>query len=238
MKHELANPGREKINVMVMSALTVDITNIDTSRVFPNQNQDIYLNKVIASCRNMFNIAVQSLEHHPDLSNVIILEHTPRFDTKDQDPSSIKPNLARIANATFGQLWLNSEFKGRISIGRHSLESPGSGPTHRDRYENTRTGKYDGVHFWGRSAQADFTNSVVSILMLALPENHKGTANEAGTAQGNSNHGIQRDTPTPNVHTKYSFNVFNSNMGNYQGVGLTPPYLLMMIPPPPPWKVV
>ena len=169
----------------------------------------------------MFNIAHKSLKQDPSLSKVVLMEHTPRFDNNDQDPSSLKPNLVRLANATLGQLWLNSPLKHKIFIGRHSLESSGVGPAHLARYENSNTGKYDGVHLYGNTGCQDYTNSVKSILMLALSDNqHFKTQSGVGTAQGDNHNSCpqteyQKKTKyQPNVQTKNRFSVFNSNAKN------------------------
>ena len=168
--------------MLVMSAPTVDITNIDTSNV---AQKDIYQQKVITSCNNMFNIAQKSLNQNPNLTKVVIMEHIPRFDSPDNGPSSLKPDLATLANVTIGQLWLNSPLKHKIFIGRHSLESSGAGPAHLARYENRYTGRFDGVHLYGKTGCEDFTNSVKSIRMLALAENKQlNTTDGIGTAHG------------------------------------------------------
>jgi hypothetical protein len=80
VKYALDNPGREKFDMLVMSAPTVDITNIDTSNV---AQKDIYQQKVITSCNNMFNIAQKSLDQNPNLTKVVIMEHIPRFDSPE-----------------------------------------------------------------------------------------------------------------------------------------------------------
>ena len=132
----------------------------------------------------MFNIAQKSLEQNPSLTKVIIMEHTQRYDNPDQDPSSLKPDLAKLANVTFGQLWLSSPLKHKIFVGRYSLESSGAGPAHLARYEDSRTGRYDGVHLLGKNGCQDYTNSVISILMLALTDDGKfNPQNGFGTAQ-------------------------------------------------------
>ena len=41
------NPGRDHIDVLVMSAPTVDITNMDTSKLHPTDNTDIFQEKTI-----------------------------------------------------------------------------------------------------------------------------------------------------------------------------------------------
>ena len=189
-----------------MSAPTVDISNIDTSNVSANRNTDVYKKQVITSCQNMFILAQHSLEKNPHLSKVIIMEHPPRFDNHIVDPNSLKPNLARLANVTLGQLFLNSPFKDKIVIGRHSLESPGAGPAHDARYVN-RSGRSDGVHFWGVKGREVYTNSVNTILMSALPNSRAGTAQ--GGCQDQSGKKFKTHVPTNN-----RFSVFNSNKGN------------------------
>ena len=144
VKNSIQNPGRECADILIMSAPTVDITNMDTAKLKPGDKTDAFQDKAILSSQNMFNIAEKALKMKPSLSKVIIMEHPPRFDTTDVDPISVKCNLARLANATLGGLWLNSPLKDKIIIGRHSLESSGAGAAHFNRYQNKNTGKYDG----------------------------------------------------------------------------------------------
>ena len=95
-----------------------------------------------------------------------------------------------------------------------------AGPAHTARYVNTYTGRYDGVHLFGETARADYTNSIKSILLLALPENQP--TNVFGTAQDDGHH--RRTKYQPNLQTSNRFSVFNSNnMGNFWGVGIPPP---------------
>ena len=186
VKYYLDHPGREHFDVLVTSAPTVDITNLNTSQLTANENTDYFHQRVIVSSQNMFSLAKQSLEQNPNLSKVILLEHPPRFDAKEVDPTSLKPVLARLANATLSQLWLNSPLNDKIIIGRHSLESSGAGAQHLARYKNQRTGKYDGVHLYGEMGRTDYTNSVKTILMLALSElnsgNHQMSAGQLSQA--------------------------------------------------------
>ena len=149
VKRAIDNPGKDEYDVLVMSAPTVDITNLDTSRLGPTDNTELYQQNVIVSSQNMFSLAQRSLEQNPNLSKVIIMEHPPRFDKLEVDPTCLKPTLARLANSTMGQLWLNSPLKDRIFIGQHSLESYGSGHNHVARYVNQVSGKSDGVHLYG-----------------------------------------------------------------------------------------
>ena len=107
-----------------MSAPTVDISNLDTANLTIEDNREAFVQKVKISCRNMFSVAQAALSKHPQLKKVAILEHAPRFDTQDIDPAGLKPELAKLANATFSQLWHSSSFKHKITIGKHSLDCP------------------------------------------------------------------------------------------------------------------
>ena len=166
----------------------------------------------------MFRLAERSLLQNPKLKKVVIMEHPPRFDEPMVDPTSLKPALARLANATLGNLWLNSKLKDKIVIGLHSLECTDGGDAYNARYRNNASGKSDGVHFWGPSGCKEFTNSLKSILMLALSQQNRaqcgipqGEKQVPFTQQKNQN----KRKYSPSVSTKNRFNVFNSNSGNY-----------------------
>ena len=98
----------------------------------------------------------------------------------------MKLQLTKLANSTLDQLWVLSPLKGRIIIGRHSLESPGVGPTHLARYKDQATGKYDAVHFYGRCGVRDYTDSVKTILMIALSDG--GIAQASASTYTDDNH--------------------------------------------------
>ena len=197
-------------DVLVMSAPTVDITNLDTSKLVSSDNTDYLQEKVMLSSQNMFNIAVTSLEKNKNLSKVVIMEHPPRFDKKEVDPTSLKPALVRFANSTLSYLWLNSPHKDRILIGSHSLESSGSGEIYHARYV-TRSGRQDGVHFWGQNGREQYTNSVKNIFMMAELNkiSDKGARTPSGASENRKNESYH-----PSVKTKNRFSAFNHNQGN------------------------
>ena len=147
------------------------------------------------------------------------MEHPPRFDTADIDPCSLKPNLARLANVALDQLWMNSPFKDRIVIGRHSLESSGNGAAHLSRFQNFNKGRYDGVHLYGQAGCTDYTNSVKTILMMAIPKHNPAQPTSGfGTAQSGTHEtcpqaNYQRGKYHPSVQIKNRFDVLNQ--GNY-----------------------
>ena len=218
VEEKLKNPGRENFDILVMSAPTVDISNLDTSRLRLQDNTDFYKQRVIQSSRNMFNLAKASLEQNANLRKVIIMEHPPRFDSRDIDPTSLKPSLRALANATLYQLMDNcSSKKEKIFIGSHSLECASIGATYQSRYVDQHTGKYDGVHLHGQAGRRDYTDSVKTIFMLGLPENTHSTWNT------NTNQDYHKSCPqalyqrryNQTINLKNRFSVFNSNQGNY-----------------------
>ena len=155
----LENPGRENYDILVMSSPTVDITNVDTAKYSMDRMEEM----AEQSSKNMINIAEQSLAKNESLKQVIIMEHPPRFDGR-------KSQLVRIANDALKQFRLNSPSRDRIVIGQHSLESSGGGYPHQARYEDYHTGRYDGVHMYGRTGTRDYTNSMDTMLLMALSE--------------------------------------------------------------------
>ena len=62
---------------LVMSAPTVEITNINTSKLTENDNAAIYQEMVYVSCVNMFTCAENAAKENPNLKKVIIMEHAP-----------------------------------------------------------------------------------------------------------------------------------------------------------------
>ena len=211
----LENPGRENVDILV----TVDITNLDSTKQQTTENIKFLQGCVKKSSQNMFRLAEKSLRNNPGLSKVIIMEHPPRFDAPNVDPYSVKPDLAKLANVTLGQLWSKSSLKDRIIIGRHSLESSGVGTAHFSRYQNSVTGRYDGVHLYGQTGCTDYTNSVKTMLMTAQPKpNQSNTGPRVGTAQSKNHTNcaqakFQRKQYHPSVQVHNRFNVLNQ--GNF-----------------------
>ena len=193
-----------------MVAPTVDITNMNTSKLSSTDDTEIYQQKAILSSKNMFSLAQASLENNPSLKRIILMEHPSRFDRIEDDPISLKPKLAKIANATLGQLWMSSPLKNKIVIGNHSLVSSGDGDAHFSRYQHSNTGRYDGVHFYGQKGCRDYTDSVKSILMLALTELNS----ECGPAQNDIHNSFpqakyQSKPANTSFPTKNRFSMFN-----------------------------
>ena len=148
---------------LVLSSPTVDISNLETSSLKPDDNTEVYKQSVVISCKNIFTAAEKALSNHPKLRQVVILEHPPRFDTKQSDPLGLKPQLAKYANMTYGQLWLASPLKDKIQIGSHSLKYSA------ERYTDMRTNRYDGIHMYGKHGRQDYTKSLIQMLKNVFP---------------------------------------------------------------------
>ena len=155
-------PDDDKFTKLVLAAPTVDISNLDTEHVTKKDNIEIYKQKVMTSCLNMFSVATNAVISHPEIKKVLIMEHAPRHDKPEVDPTGLKSTLAKFANSTLDQLWHSSDFKNKIVIGKHSLDvaSKKTAAVYRDDW----SGRFDGVHMYGRYGKKVYTSSVSKIL--------------------------------------------------------------------------
>ena len=185
-KEELA---KKPFDCLVMSAPTVDITNIDTSNLKQSDNTTRYQEIVLISCQNIFSGAGQSLKENPNLKNVVIMEHAPRYDTREIDPTGLQEALAKYANNIFNQLWMDSRFKNKITIGSHVLITGNAGPAHDDIFRSSQTGKYDGVHHYGKAGKKLYSKSVGGILRQSLSN---GGQSEVSPVSKNQNYHKKR----------------------------------------------
>ena len=148
-------------DVLILQSSSTDITNLDTKT---NEEENVEYLKLCAtvSSQNMFNVATNALKH-TDIKKVIILERIPRYDLVGDDPSSLKSGLSEFGNGILHQLWLQSEFKDKIIIGKHDLEC--SSDTRKFRYGNDSN--FDGIHLNGFSGRKSYTRSVLDVLTIA-----------------------------------------------------------------------
>ena len=114
----------------------------------------------------MFKTAETTLRENLCLKKVIIMEHFPRYDTKDVDPQQIKTNLAKYANNVLAQIWLNSPYRNKIMIGQHNVEVGEFGIKHDEAFKNDK--RYDGVHFDGKSGPSIYNKSLICMIRKAL----------------------------------------------------------------------
>ena len=171
----------DEFTELVLSAPTVDITNLNTANLRPDDNIEVFKQNVVVSCQNIFSVAEQALRNHPNLKKVLILEHPPRFDQHFLDPVGLKPQLAKFANLMYNQLWLSSAYKDKIAIGSHKLDC--SENQFDDRYRNTKTNRYDGIHMYGVDGKRAYTKNLVDIFRdllvkseTAKSENHTSSS--------------------------------------------------------------
>ena len=94
---------KDRFEQLVLAAPTVDITNMNCDK-----DTDILKEDVRHSCLNIMNIAENALADHKTLKNVIILEHTPQFDSSRTDPRGIRNNLVMFANSYMQELLIDS----------------------------------------------------------------------------------------------------------------------------------
>ena len=225
-KEELS---KKHYDYLIMSAPTEDITSIDTSKLNKADNTAVYQQKALSSSQNMFDIAREALDDHPNIKKVIIMEHTTRHDTSEADPVGLKPGLARYANNVLHQLWLDSGMKDEIVVvAAHTTMDT---LAHDDLFRNRFNGMYDGIHHFGKSGRKSFSISFGNILKNNLANGLKNNfANNIKDNQSSSENyhkflcpqalyqkrkstksGPQHQT---GVATSNRFSVFNSNQGN------------------------
>ena len=58
----------DKFTHMILGAPTVDITNLDTSKLTDLDNIDVYKQKTIISCQNILTVAQNAIAKHPNLN--------------------------------------------------------------------------------------------------------------------------------------------------------------------------
>ena len=78
----------------------------------------------------------------------------------------LKKIIAKIANSSLHQLWLDSPYKDKIFIGEHTLDC--STNTMRRMYTDEQSKRWDGIHMNTKAGRRGYTESVLSILKEAL----------------------------------------------------------------------
>ena len=175
-----------------------------------NDNIEVYKQKIAISCENMFSVAKNALNRHAKLNKVVIMEHAPRHDLPDVDPTGLKPLLANFANSTLAQLWHSFGVKTKIVIGKHNLFC--SENSLAAWFEDNRTGRYDGVHMYGTEGHYAITASVLQITKDALSSSTGRLPSDVPRAQP-FNQNRQRNNKMAPVHpsrrTMYTVPVSN-----------------------------
>ena len=135
------------------------------------------------------------------------------------DPTGLKPKLAEFANSTFAHLWHSSTMKDNIVIGKHSLDC--AEDMVQAWFKDDWSGRYDGVHMYGRQGQSAYTQSLLKIFKSVIPtqqfKNLSSTSSHTDCPQtvyqkksGKTNPDKQRSKTTYNVPTRNKFNVLGN----------------------------
>ena len=152
---------KEPIDYLLLQAGSVDITNLKT-KDYPEKHAEYFKQEVRYAAKNMFVTAESALASQPTIKKVVIMTLTPRYDSHQDDPKSIKAILAQMYNNTLGELWLDSPVKDKVVVGMHNLEC--NGGVREARYRDIFGKRYDGYHLFGPSGKKAFTVSVLNIL--------------------------------------------------------------------------
>ena len=93
-KEALANTHEaDAFTHVVLGAPSVDITNMDTSKLIDSDSIEVYKQNVFLSCQNIFTVAENIIRKHPKLEKVIITDHAQRFDIPDVTQLDLSLNL-------------------------------------------------------------------------------------------------------------------------------------------------
>ena len=157
----------------------------------------------------MFKVAHTTLAQYPNIKKVTIMEHAPRFDTPEVDPLGLKHKLANFSNNYFLQLWLDSPYKDKIVIGKHTLDCTNN--QRQIRYTDGRTGKYDGVHLYSRDGQIAYTQSVLNILLSSFHTQPQSQSNKESYDHSKCPQAIYMKNKNTNKGQTRNYNVKVSN---------------------------
>ena len=97
-------------DVAVFQTGSIEITNLDVKKAMMDSNKDIkdyekeWSAKVERDSENLFNLALEVTEAHPEMK-VVIMKRLPRFDKQRQDPTKIKSRLSVFGNNVYDQLY-------------------------------------------------------------------------------------------------------------------------------------
>ena len=149
---------------LIIQAGSHDITNLNTE-LNPSQYSEYFKQEVTISAQNIFTAAENALRTQPSLKKVVLMKRIPRCDPASVDPSSLKSELSLLFNSTLDKLWRNSNSKTNIVIGEHSIECTGA--KKEARYREVGTGRFDGIHMFGRLDKHAYTESVNNIIKMA-----------------------------------------------------------------------
>ena len=154
-------PKKRNYNFAVLQSSSTDITNLNTTHHLEYLKQEVTI-----SSKNTITAAQRILEGNPTIEKVLILERTPRFDTKNADPLQLKSELSDLANRVLRQELNTAGIGNRVFLGSHSL------PIHlqENLYGHSDHYGYDGIHLRGPDGRNHFTRSLCNILQPFLAD--------------------------------------------------------------------
>ena len=116
--------------------------------------------------RNMVSAARTILMKNPNVRKVLILDRTPRFDTKSADPLHLKSKLSDYANRILREEREKIDVKAQVVIAPHSLP----GQFQENLYGHPDSHLFDGIHLLGKDGRNHYTRSVCNILQNFLSD--------------------------------------------------------------------
>ena len=203
-------PMKRNYKFAILQSSSTDITNLNTNLPLEYLKQEVAI-----SSKNMITAAQNILEKYPTIKKVLILERTPRFDTKNDDPLHLKPELSVFANDVLGEEINISGIKDRVFLDTHSLPNilQDNLYGHRDRFG------YDGIHLRGPDGRNHYTRSLCNILQPFLGEYSREYHNHSIPST------ISRPYPSPLHSNPPPSTSSGSSKHSSVVIDMEPPYL-------------
>ena len=154
----------------VLQGSATDITNLDTTS---SHHLEYLKQEVTIASKNMISAAENIVKLNPNIKKVLILDRVPRFDTKDADPTHLKPFLSHFGNQVLKEELSKSYVKDKVFVAHHSLPQV----FQENLFGNQRRRDFDGVHLRGPDGRNHYTRSLCNILQQFLPQYSRETHN-------------------------------------------------------------
>jgi hypothetical protein len=162
--------NKAQYHTLILGAPSVDITNQDVTEGIMDEN----MSETLLSSLGMVEAADYAIKSGK-AKQVILLEHIPRYDTKETDPMGVRPKLAKLANQELKKARDASDYAQHIMVGQHTgLQCDDRIRVNRFTSDHTyvkhnsvRMGKYDGVHMYSKVGAEALTKSLLTVLNKA-----------------------------------------------------------------------
>ena len=142
----------QDVDFLVMQASSVDLTNLpaDASEEYARQT-------ALISSSNMVTAARTALRNNPKIKKVIVMQTTPRYDSKHNLNIYAQEKLEEAVAKVQGD---------KIVVGKHTLACEDGG-LRASRFGDVRKSQVDGIHLKGSSGRMAYTRSVGKIFAAA-----------------------------------------------------------------------